>query len=105
MEGQREKSKIGVFGSGDAKEVSAIKQRCIHPETCQAAGGRSRSLYGERPRIVKDSCRSLEKKGSEPALLLLAIWSPLIQGKRPSARRDVVFEGSLSGKKPFFHWF
>lgn len=105
MEGQREKSKIGVFGSGDVKEVSAIKQPCIHPETCQAAGGRSPSLYEEKPRIAEDSCRSLEKKGPEPALLFLVIWSPVVQGKRPSARRDVGLEGSFSGKKPFFHQF
>lgn len=43
-----------------------------------AAGGKSPSLYGEGPKIAKDSCRSLKKKGSEPALLFLVIWSPSV---------------------------
>ena len=32
VEGQREKSKTDVFGSGDVKEVSAIKQSCYIPK-------------------------------------------------------------------------
>lgn len=105
VEGQCKKIKIGVFGSRDMKEVSALKQPRIHPEMCRTAGGRSPSLYGERPKIAKDSCRGLAKKGSEPALLLPCDLVTLGPGQRPSARRDVVFEVSLSGKKPIFHQF
>jgi len=62
VEGQREKSKRGDFGSRDVRGVSTVKQPCIRPETCRAAGGKSPSLYVERPKIAKDSCRDLEKK-------------------------------------------